>query len=495
IAGTYDGNEMKLYLNGELIGSAAPAAGLYPPNGDFSFSSSGGTLDGKMDEVRIWDHARTEQEIQENMHLSHIGLENGLINYWQMNDGSGTGVIDIVGGSDATTHNMDEGNWVLSSIPFGDGASNTQTVNTSAVFDFTGTGVSMDVTYKVGTDEIVVSRIDTVPNKAFIAPYEVFDMQYWAVHKFGTGDFNTNITFEIEEDLTTGDESNPSQIKLYARGSTADTDWGYFADAISVDAANNKATFEGLTAFSQFITVRDDRVELDLTVFLEGPFNGTGMNTDLNGHPEPAWTEHSRSVEGFPLVQPYNVAPWNYTGTESVDSIPNADVVDWVLIELRDTTEAALATGETMIARQAAFLLNDGEIVGLDGSTDKACLVSASITNNLFVVIYHRNHLSIMSANAVTESAGVYTYDFTTPENQAYGTDAQKNLGNGIYGMISADGNGDGEINTVDKTIWENQAGEQGYKSGDFDMDGQVGNIDKNDNWIPNDGKGSQVPD
>ncbi len=39
----------------------------------------------------------------------------------------------------------------------------------------------------------------------------------------------------------------------------------------------------------------------------------------------------------IPLSQPYNTPPWNYTGDESVISIPNADVVDWLLLELRET--------------------------------------------------------------------------------------------------------------------------------------------------------------
>jgi len=167
--------------------------------------------------------------------------------------------------------------------------------------------------------------------------------------------------------------------------------------------------------------------------------------------------------------------------------------VDWVLIELRDTTDASLATGETMIARQAALLLNDGSVVGLDGSFILS--FNHSIIHALFTVIWHRNHLGIMSANPLTESGGIYTYDFTTPTGQAYGTDAQKDLGSGIYGMISADANADGDVNTDDKTFWGNQAGEEGYKSEDFDMDGQVSNPDKNEKWLPNEGEGSQVPE
>ena len=223
-------------------------------------------------------------------------------------------------------------------------------------------------------------------------------------------------------------------------------------------------------------------IVLNLTAFLEGPYNDiTGlMLPDLN-------------PDDIPLTQPYNLAPWNYAGTESVASIPDTNIVDWVLIELRDTTDAALATGETMIAQQAAFILNDGSVVGLDGSSILS--FNQSIIHSLFVGIWHRNQLGIMSANPVTESGGIYTYNFSTGAGQAYGTDAQKDLGGGIYGMFSADANADKIVNAVDKTIWENQAGEEGYKSADFDLDGQVNNPDKNDKWMPNEGEDCQLPE
>jgi predicted outer membrane repeat protein len=222
-------------------------------------------------------------------------------------------------------------------------------------------------------------------------------------------------------------------------------------------------------------------IELALKAFLEGAYNGIYMNTDLTI---------------LPLSQPYNESPWNYSGMENVFAIPNSDIVDWVLIELRDTTDASLATGETMIARFAGFLLNDGVVVGLDGDRYKACLVSTTITNNLFVVIWHRNHLGIMSANPVTESGGIYTYDFTTPAGQAYGTDAQKNLGGGVYGLYGGDGDANGTIDSDDKTmIWSVEAGSRGYLMGDFNMGSQTDNTDKNDIWINNAGNSSQIPD
>ncbi|MBN3036556.1 MAG: carboxypeptidase regulatory-like domain-containing protein [Bacteroidales bacterium] len=250
----------------------------------------------------------------------------------------------------------------------------------------------------------------------------------------------------------------------------------------------------GYIPIADTIQVTDQQVEFsyimhpvglmaDLRAFLEGPFNGTGMNTSLN----PA---------DIPLSQPYNVPPWNYYGTESVAAIPGTDVVDWVLLELRDTPSAAQATGSTMIAMKAAFILSEGSVVGLDGISPLQ-FSSVSVQYGLFPVLWHRNHLGIMSAIPVIESCGVYTYDFSTGSGQVHGGAlGYKQLSPGIWGMVGADGNADGNVNNLDKNdVWTPQGGSSGYFSGDFNMDTQVNNMDKIDVWVPNGGAGSQVPE
>ncbi|NOX47922.1 MAG: hypothetical protein GXO89_13180, partial [Chlorobi bacterium] len=217
--------------------------------------------------------------------------------------------------------------------------------------------------------------------------------------------------------------------------------------------------------------------DLNLRAFLEGPFKTIEMSTDLN----PVL---------IPLNQPFNTAPWNYAGSESVTSIPNANVVDWVLVELRDATSAAGAGSSTRLARQAAFLLKDGSVVGTDGSSPLS--FANSVSNSLFVVTWHRNHLGIISANPLTESGGVYSYDFTTNVNKAYQS-GQKNV-NGKAVMFGGDVNANGTVNTADKNIWSGVAGTKGYVPSDMDMDSQVDNKDKNDIWTGNLNEQSKVP-
>jgi len=146
---------------------------------------------------------------------------------------------------------------------------------------------------------------------------------------------------------------------------------------------------------------------LSLNVFLEGLYNGSDMNTILN-------------ADGFiPLLQPFNVPPWNYMGTESVTSMPNGDVVDWILVELRDAPDAISAIPYTIVDRQAAFILKDGRVVDLDGFSNLN--FDVSINNGLFVVLWHRNHLGIMSAFSLTGSGGLYSYNFSAGESLVHG--------------------------------------------------------------------------
>lgn len=222
---------------------------------------------------------------------------------------------------------------------------------------------------------------------------------------------------------------------------------------------------------------------LSLKAFLEGPFNGSGMNTDLNanGH--------------LPLSQPFGIFPWYYSGNESVVSIPGADIVDWILLELRDAPSVFAATPANTIARQAAFIRSNGLIVGLDGSSDPC--FNVALADSLYAVVWHRNHLGIISSGGLLTSGGVYQYDFTDSQNKVYGGyNAHKELAPGIWGMTGGDGNADKQVNNGDKNdVWVLQAGTSGYHFGDFNMDSQVNNGDKVDVWIPNTGAGSQVPE
>ena len=63
-------------------------------------------------------------------------------------------------------------------------------------------------------------------------------------------------------------------------------------------------------------------------------------------------------------------------------------------------------------------------------------------------------------------------------------------------GFTYEEGPNTGVIGQPDKlNVWGIQAGETGYKAGDFNLDSQVNNPDKNDIWWPNFGSNSFIPE
>ena len=219
---------------------------------------------------------------------------------------------------------------------------------------------------------------------------------------------------------------------------------------------------------------------LELKAFLEGPFEATNMTTNLN-------------PSLIPNNQPYSASPWNYTGSEHFGIIPNANVVDWVLIEIRKNSGGpSTAIPGKKAGLQAALLLSNGNIVGTDGTSN---LIFNVIHNaNLFAVIWHRNHLGMMSAMPLIQTGNVLNYDFTTSASQAY-LNGQKRLIGDNYGMYGGDIDVDGEINISDKSIWSIDAGTWGYFLTDMDLNSQINNQDKNDVWSGNKGQSSRVPE
>lgn len=70
-------------------------------------------LNGQMDEVRIWNTARTGAEIQANMFESLTGSETGLVAYYTFNESSGTTLDDnSTNTNTGTLTNMEDADWV-----------------------------------------------------------------------------------------------------------------------------------------------------------------------------------------------------------------------------------------------------------------------------------------------------------------------------------------------------------------------------------------------
>ena len=295
VAGTYDGTTLKLYLNGELIAHSILTGEIYPPDGSIGFSNNTEFLDGKLDELRVWNYARSEQQIRENMHLTLSGSEPGLLNYWQLNESSGTTAHDYTGNCNGTLTGLGSGNWVNSTIPLGGGNSNSQTVTSTGNAIFTGTGFSSNFTALSGTDNITVSRINLSPNTKPSDPFYASCPQYWVVKNFNNQTFTADLTFTLTDDLNSFNGLNPGSVKLFTRAANSDGDWSLVKKAASVDTVANTATFSGVNDFGQFLVLRSY------------PENYSGNALELDGVDD--YVQLS-DVSGFQYSNSFTVEAW-----------------------------------------------------------------------------------------------------------------------------------------------------------------------------------------
>lgn len=96
-AATYDGSSWKIYLNGNLettlaVNRLPQSLSIQHASIASALNSSGaasGYFNGKMDEVRIWNYARTQTDIQNNLALE-ITTATGLTGRYSLNENTGT---------------------------------------------------------------------------------------------------------------------------------------------------------------------------------------------------------------------------------------------------------------------------------------------------------------------------------------------------------------------------------------------------------------------
>jgi hypothetical protein len=152
LAGVYNGSTVTLYINGVATNAPNTYNGGILTNDHIvsigSRQSGSGTYDfyvqGMIDEVRIWNIARTSAEINNSMYCQIAANSSGLVAYYRLNEGSGTIAADAAGGDNNGTLTGSPA-WsistplnitvplILATGPFCNGGSTTLTVAGSAL--------------------------------------------------------------------------------------------------------------------------------------------------------------------------------------------------------------------------------------------------------------------------------------------------------------------------------------------------------------------------
>ncbi len=219
-------------------------------------------------------------------------------------------------------------------------------------------------------------------------------------------------------------------------------------------------------------------VTLDICVFLEGVYD---INSGAMGN-----TLQSMGV--LSATQPYNASPWNYGGQEILTT--GTGITDWVLVSLRTSTAKS-----SEIARAAGVLQTDGCI----DFPNAADILPLGFNTPVYIVVEHRNHMGVMSAQAVSVSNDVLAHDFRAAQSYATpGTYGQKQMEDGVWCLFAGDIDPNDansyDINGSDKSIWQNQNGTfDAYLPADLNQDSDINGADKGI-WQSNNGTFSAVP-
>jgi hypothetical protein len=227
---------------------------------------------------------------------------------------------------------------------------------------------------------------------------ESFLTAYWPINKTGiTGGTTTAVGTYVDPTKVTGTEADLNGF--YWDG----TNWSLVGSNQSAVANTVQATVTtntgDLYAMNKFLL-------LDSKVFLQGAFNAsTGLMDDKLRTTAVYVSGAAPTGNLLPTTDPYRTATYSaafpHTNNASIEiataaafndmPAPGDNIVDWVFLELRNTTTPLNGVLQT----RAALLQRDGDIVDIDGiSPIYFKNVSAG---NYSVSVRHRNHIGMVT--------------------------------------------------------------------------------------------------
>lgn len=234
IAGTYDGSNINLYINGALAGTALQTGSVTANNGPIYLGRTGGAtpqyFTGGIEEVRIWSTARTAAQLRAGMHTSVAPFSDpNMVAYLRFDEGvSSFFAADASGNCNhGSLVNMDINNttaspvWFISSVPMGAPIVATQTVTGSGPVTFTNANLSMNFANYAGSEDYYVHMFNAAPEgtqpSASPGGVTAVHPRAWIIYSYGTATYTgADATFELINN-TLLPTAVPSDVKLFNR--------------------------------------------------------------------------------------------------------------------------------------------------------------------------------------------------------------------------------------------------------------------------------------
>jgi len=221
-------------------------------------------------------------------------------------------------------------------------------------------------------------------------------------------------------------------------------------------------------------------LSLQVKTYLQGALINSPVNNEMR---------HDLQQQSMiPLSEPYSTLPnlthYGNGGGETTTNavLNNSDVVDWLMLELRDANDPS-----QIVATQAVLLRKDGIVIDAQGGAN--IQFTGMNDTDYYVALRHRNHLGAMTAQPQSLSSTPYI-DFSSQSTNLWGTDAMVIMDSGNRGLWAGNCNTDATIifqgNNTDTndpffTVLQdggNTSGtnfiSQGYSTSDVNLDGNI---------------------
>lgn len=162
-------------------------------------------------DIRLWNKARTHQEIITNMNQDVTENENGLVGYWKVNEGSGNTVADLVNGNDGVIVN---GSWRGIQNQIDDKANNSDLTSTiQTITEESEKIASLRTDVDITKNNFLITHTDEYVNKITTTESSLDGLDKRVVNVEETKE-NIDTFFQFDDAFTIGKSNAQTKLRM-----------------------------------------------------------------------------------------------------------------------------------------------------------------------------------------------------------------------------------------------------------------------------------------